>query len=74
MLNANQKALLFFVEDTAPTLHVEKRIQIYRGLADLMPVKRHHTRLLKKAAILEEAERRCAELNFEDEQHNGEKS
>ena len=75
MLNPNEKALLDFVEDTAPALHVEKRIRVYRGLADIIPVKRHRARLLKKAAILEEAERRCAELNFDDgKPHNGEKS
>jgi hypothetical protein len=73
MLNEYQKALLDFVEDTAPALPVLKRIRVYRGLADVLPVKRHRTRLLKKAAILEEAERRCAELHFTDEPHNGEK-
>lgn len=73
MLNINQKALLEFVEDAAPAIPLKKRIRVYRGLADVLPVKRHRTRLLKKAMILEKAELACAELDFtsDDLKHDG---
>ena len=74
-LNPNQKALVEYIEETAPNLPAQRRIRIYRGLADCIEVKRHRIPLLKKALILEEAERQCAELNFtanpgHDGQHN----
>ena len=73
MLNVNQKAVVEHIEETAPGLPVQKRIRIYRGLADLLSVKRHRDRLIKKVKILEQAEARCAELHFEDglKPHNG---
>jgi hypothetical protein len=76
-LNPDERALLEYIEETAPFLPVHKRIRIYRGLADLIEIKRHRTRLLKKVRILQEAERRCAELHFEpetDDGHDGHKS
>jgi len=70
-LNPDERALLDYVEETGPALPVAKRVRIYRGLADLMTVKRHRVRLLKKVKILEDAERQCQELHFEDGDHNG---
>ena len=62
MLNADQKALLDYIEETAPALPIRLRLRIYRGLADCLddPVPRR--RLLKKVRILETAERRCDRL------------
>ncbi len=51
MLNADQKALLDYIEETAPALPVRLRLRIYRGLADCLddPHPRRQT-----------AEKRCA--------------
>lgn len=70
-LNSDEKALLEFVEEYAPGLPVQRRVRIYQGLADCIEVKRHRIRLLKKVRILEDAERQCAELNFDSAAHDG---
>lgn len=70
-LNSNQKALVDFIEEAAPGQPVQRRVRLYRGLADCIGVKHHRTRLLKKAIILETAERQCAELNFDSAAHDG---
>jgi len=69
-LNPDEVALVEFVAAVAPALPAQRRIRVYRGLADCLEVKWHRLRLQKQARILEAAERACAELNFRDEPAN----
>ncbi|HXB59095.1 MAG TPA: hypothetical protein VNU95_06005 [Candidatus Acidoferrales bacterium] len=64
MLNSDQKILIEFVEDRAIRLPVRKRIKVYRGLADFIDDKSVSNPLVRKAQILEDAESKCAQLNF----------
>lgn len=62
MLNQNQKALADFVELHAPVLPVATRCAVYRGLADSLEDRAHQLIFIGKAEILEEAEKKCADL------------
>jgi hypothetical protein len=66
MLNEYQKAALEFIKESAPSVPVANRIKIYRGAADLVNEADDSTRenFIAKANILEEAEKRCNELNL----------
>jgi len=65
VLNPDQRTLLELLDEVGPTLPVQRRIQVYRGLADFVEIKRHRVRLLKTVKILEDAERRCQKLHCE---------
>lgn len=64
MLNSDEKELVLFVQEHAAALPVEKRIKVYRGLADSLEHKEVRDLFAARAAILEEADRRCRELNL----------
>lgn len=64
MLNPNEKSVLEFVQEFAPQVPVSRRINIYLGLCDMIDSREIKDVLQAKAAIWEEAEKRCRELNF----------
>lgn len=64
MLNPNENALIEFVQEFAPQLPAQRRIRVYRGAADSIEDRKCRNAFNSQAIILEEAERRCAELNF----------
>jgi hypothetical protein len=63
MLNPDQKTLIEFVEVRSLDLPLWLRIQIYRGLADLLPDRSARQSFVSRAQLLEETEARCARLN-----------
>jgi len=65
MLNANQREAIEALEDAAEGFPTTKRARVYRGLADFLRGEGgHRSRLVGKSMILEDAERRCQELNL----------
>lgn len=74
MLNSDQRAAILFMDEKAIELPVARRIKVYHGIADL--IEHHPTRklFLKKARILETAEKRCLSLrlDFTSPTHNHE--
>ena len=64
MLNEHQKELVAFVQDHAGNLPVRQRIKVYLGLCDIIKVPEVKQIFSERAAILEEADRRCRELNL----------
>jgi hypothetical protein len=65
MLNPEEKELADFVDEFSPMVSVAKRIKIYRGLSASLEDRATQLVFLGKAEILEEAERKCAELKFQ---------
>ena len=64
MLNPNEQELVLFIQTSAANLPVTKRIKVYRGLADSLDAKEIRDVFSERARILEEADRRCRELDF----------
>ena len=64
MLNSDEKELVGFVQQYAELLPVERRIRVYRGLADSLDEKSIRDNFSARARIMDEAQRRCAELNL----------
>jgi hypothetical protein len=67
MLNQDERLLIQFVQDAAPSLPVEQRISIYRGAADVLHKIGEKTMrdvFSGKAAIWDDANRRCRELDL----------
>lgn len=63
-------ALIAFVLEEAPKAPVNKRIAVYRGLADLCGDVAEAKSLEALADELERAERRCSEFAFQFTQKN----
>lgn len=64
MLNDHQKELISFVQEHTASLPIDRRIRIYRGLADCISVPEISAIFQERARILAEAEQRCRELNL----------
>lgn len=67
MLNADQIAVIKFVDEGAEQVPVGRRIQLYRGMAEFLSVREDaHIRknLMDRANILEEAQMKCAQLHL----------
>jgi hypothetical protein len=64
MLNPDQKMLIEFVETRSLELPLWLRVQIYRGMADLVTDRAVRQSFVSRAQILEETEARCAKLNY----------
>jgi len=63
-LNPDIKALLNFVQEQAEDQPVRRRVQIYRGLSDVLPDPECRKVLVAQANVLENADRRCREFVF----------
>ena len=64
MLNPEEQELVAFVQQFAVELPVRTRIRVYRGLAECLKPAEMRAVFISRAAILEDADRRCRELNF----------
>lgn len=64
MLNQNQKEVIAFVQEHSEVLPVERRISLYLGISDLVACPDVKEIFQSRARILEDAQRRCRELNL----------
>ena len=64
MFNQNHIAVFDLVQSAAPALPISQRIKVYRGLADMVGNEPQAKQLLASAKVLEDAEKKCAELKL----------
>lgn len=64
MLNQNQKEVIAFVQEHSEVLPIQRRISLYLGISDLVGCPEVKQIFQSRANILEEADRRCRELNL----------